>query len=145
MCSESNRHDLGAGRFGQRDHQLAADDQRLLVGQSEVDALAQRGHGRAEPRRAHKCVEDQVGARLHDQPNETLGAGQDLALGPGKRRPLGRLGVSQRDPRDPVRARLLDQRLPRALGGQTQELELLLVAAHDVERLRTDRAGRAED
>ena len=62
--------------------ELAADDERLLVGQREVDPLAQRGDGRAEARRADERVEHEVGARLEDEPDEPLGAGEHLAVGP---------------------------------------------------------------
>ena len=44
----------------------------------------------------------------------------------------------------PKLPRLLDQRVGRALGAQADELELG-IARDDVERLRADRAGRAED
>ena len=79
-----------------------------------------------------------------DQPHEALRAAEHLAVGPGLRGAGGGVLVGERDPLDAVGARLLDQRLPRALGRQADELELVAALAH-VERLRADRAGRAED
>ena len=43
--------------------ELAADDQGLLVGQREVDALAERRHRRAEAGGADERVEHEVGTR----------------------------------------------------------------------------------
>ena len=48
------------GRLRQLRHQLAPDDQRFLVGQRQVDALAERRHGRHQPGRADDRVEYQV-------------------------------------------------------------------------------------
>ena len=55
--------DPRAGRLRELGHELAADDERLLVGEREVDPLAERRDGRAEARRADERVEDEVGAR----------------------------------------------------------------------------------
>ena len=66
-------------------------------------------------------------------------------LGPRLGGARGGVGVGERDPRHAVGARLRDQRLVGALGGQADELERLGRARDDVERLRADRAGRAED
>ena len=55
--------DLRAGGLGQRHDELAADDERLLVGEREVDALAQRRDRRPQARRADERVEHEVGAR----------------------------------------------------------------------------------
>ena len=69
--------------------------------------------------------------------------------GPGPRSTPPRPGP--RRPRRPARSGctpnalgLLDQRLPRALGGEPHQLELVAAGA-DVERLGADRAGRAEN
>ena len=47
-----DRDQLGAGGLGERGHELAADDERLLVGQRDVDALGERDDRRAEAGRA---------------------------------------------------------------------------------------------
>ena len=60
------------GRLRELRHELAADDERLLVGEREVDALAERRDGRAEAGRADERVEDEVGAGLDDEPDEPL-------------------------------------------------------------------------
>ena len=91
--------DLRAGGLGERHDELAADDERLLVGQREVDALPQRRDRRAEPRGADQRVEDEVGARLEHEPHEPLGPAQHLAVGPRLGGLRGGVRVGQRDPR----------------------------------------------
>ena len=89
--------DLRAGRLGERHDELAADDERLLVGQREVDALAERRDRRPQAGRADERVEHEVGARLEHEPHEPLGPGEHLAVGP-RLRGAGRGGlVGQRD------------------------------------------------
>jgi len=139
-----HRDQLRAGGLRERDHELAADDQRLLVGQREVDPLPERRHGRPETGRPDHRVEDEVSARLHDERDEPLRRGEHLAVGPRLRCPRGGVPVRQRNPLHAVSPSLLDERLPRAVGGQPDELELVR-APHDVERLRADRARRAQD
>ena len=136
--------DLRAGRLRERHHELAADDERLLVGEREVDPLPERGDGRAEAGGADERVEHEVGARLEHEPHEPLGAAQHLAVGPGLGGARARVGIGQRDAIDAEEPRLLDQGLRRALRAQADELELG-IARDDVERLGADRAGRAED
>ena len=103
--------------------------------------VATVGPSPAEPTRALRTssAPDSV-----TRPHEPLGAGEHLALGPRLRRARGRRGIGERDAPDAVRARLLDQALPRALGAQADQLEVV-GARDDLERLRADRAGGAED
>src|SRR6185503_2227246 len=89
-------------------------------------------------------VEDEVGAGLDDEPDEPLGAVEDLAVRPGLRGAGARVRVGERDPADAVLAGLRDERLPRALGAEPDELEVARTR-DDVERLRADRAGRSQD
>ena len=112
--------DLRAGRLGERHHELAADDERLLVGEREVDALAERRDGRAEAGRADERVEHEVGAGLEHELDEPLGARQHLAVGPLLGRARAGVGVGERDPVDAEAPRLLDQRVRRALGAQAR-------------------------
>ena len=74
MCSESIGSSVAPVASASCGDELAADDERLLVGQREVDALPQRRDRRPEPRGAHERVEDEVGARLEHEPHESLGA-----------------------------------------------------------------------
>ena len=85
--------------------ELAADDERLLVGQREVDPLAERRDGRPEAGRADERVEDEVGAGLEHEPHEPLGPDEHLAVGP-RLRPRAR-------PRRRRRARCGRRRAPR--------------------------------
>jgi hypothetical protein len=87
-------------------------------------------------------IQHEVGVRVRDQLHQPLGPGEHLALGPGFGRAGGGVGLRQRDPAHAVRARLRHQRLMRGAGGKADDLE---VVADDVERLRADRPGRAED
>ena len=56
-----DRQQARPGRLGQRHHQLAAEDQALLVGEGDVDPLAQRDDRRAQAGGADDRVEDEVG------------------------------------------------------------------------------------
>ena len=129
---------------GERGDELAADDQRLLVGEREVDPLAQRRDRRKQSRRADDPVQHQVALALGDQPDDAVGPGQHLTAGPRLARPRGRVGVGHRDLADAVAAGLLEQRLPRARGAQRDDRELGRARDH-VEGLAADRPGRAED
>ena len=140
-----DRDQLRARGLRQRHHQLAAHDERLLVGQRDVDPLGERDDRRTEAGRPDDRVEHEVGAALGDEPHQALGPGQHLAAGPGLRGARGGVGVAERDPPDAVRAGLRHERLVRALGRQPDELERLRRACDDVERLRADRARGAED
>ena len=74
-----DRDELGAGRLGERGHELAADDERLLVGERHVDALGERHDRGPEAGGADDRVEHQVGVGLGDELHEPLRAGQHLA------------------------------------------------------------------
>ena len=136
-----DRDDLRAGGLGQRRHELAADDQRLLVGQREVDALAERGDGRAEAGRADERVEHEVGAR-------TRRRGATSPSGPASTSPsvhasaarAAASGSASAIRVDAVRARLLDERLQARVPAVSPTSSKLVGARDDVERLRADRA-----
>ena len=114
-------------------HQLAADDEALLVRQCEVDALPERRHRGAQAGRADQRVEDEVAVRVRDQLDEALGAGQHLDLR-ALARPRGRVRLGEGDPLDPVRGGLLEQQLPARGGRQANDLQLG-VALDDVQGL----------
>ena len=99
------------------------------------------------PGRADDRVEHEVGAGLGDEPHEPLGPGQHLALGPRLGGAGGGVGVADSAIRaHAVRARLRDQRA-RARARRTGRRARTRSprAGDDVERLRADRAGGAED
>ena len=83
------------GRLGERHRQLAADHQALLVGEGDVDPLAERDDRRAEAGGADDAVEDEVGARAGDQLADPLLAGEDAAV-PGRARRARRRPASAR-------------------------------------------------
>ena len=140
-----DRQQPGAGGLRERADQLAAHHERLLVGQRDVDPLAERDDGRPEAGGADDRVDDEVGVGVGDEPDEALGAGQHLALGPHLGRAGRGVGVRQRDPADPVRAGERDELGVRGPRREPDELEALAGAGDDVERLGSDRARRAED
>ena len=139
-----DRQDPRAGRLRELGHELAADDERLLVGQREVDPLAERRDGRAEARRADERVEDEVGP---DSMTSRTSPSGPVSTSPSVHASAARApaSTSARAMRStPVRCGLGDQRLPGALGAQADELEVL-GALDDVERLGPDGPGRPED
>ena len=137
--------DLRPRGLGELGHELAAHDQRLLVGQGEVDALAQRRHRRPEAGRAHEAVEHQVGPGLHHQADEALGARQHLAVGPRLGGAGSGVGVGQRDAAYPVLAGLGDQGTPTSARPTGPTSSRSGATANDLERLRSDRPRRAEN
>ena len=137
--------DLRAGRLGERHDELAADDERLLVGQREVDALAQRRDGRAEAGRADERVEHEVGAGLEHEPHEALGPGEHLAVGPRLGGAGGGVRVGQRDRGRRRTAAACSTSASHERSADSPTSSKSLGALDDVERLRADRAGRAED
>jgi len=100
-----DRQQPGAGRLGQRHHQLPAEHQALLVGERDVDSGGEREHGRAEPGGADDPVEDEVGIGCRDQLAHTLLADEHAPL---PRRSCLRRGlrVGKGDRADAVLARL---------------------------------------
>ncbi len=130
-------------RLGQRRGQLAADHEALLVGERDVDPLAERDDRRPQAGRADDPVEDEVGAGAGDQLADPLLAGEHAAA-PGAARPLGGLGIGERDGRHAVLPRLLEQPLPARARRQADDLELL-GRGDDLQRLRADRPGRPEN
>ena len=97
-----DRQDLGAGGLSKLHHELSPHDQRLLVGQREVDALAERGDGRQEPRGPDDRVQDHVALAARDQLDDPLRPRQDLAVGPRLAGPGGGIRVGEGDSGDAV-------------------------------------------
>ncbi len=62
-----HRQDSAPGRLGQGGHQLAADHEALLVGERQVDALAERDDRWPEPRGADDRVQHEVRLAGDDQ------------------------------------------------------------------------------
>ncbi len=62
-----NRDHLRTCGLCERHHELAAHHQRLFVGESEVDPLAERRHRGHQTRRADNPVEHQIGLGFGDQ------------------------------------------------------------------------------
>ena len=112
-------HDLP--RRGETRHEVAADDEGLLVGQGERGAALEHRERRCEADRAGDAVQHDVGIDVVHE--------------------LHRLLDPDRGVLDPELRRLrLEQRTVRA-GGEPDDLEAPRVGADDVERLRADRTG----
>ncbi len=131
------------GCLGQRRGQLAADHQALLVGEGDVDPLAERDDGRPEPGRADHPVEDEVGAGAGDQLLNPLLAHKHAAV-PGRARPLCRGGIGECHGRHAMLPRLLQHFLPARGGSQPDHLKLFR-RGDDLQRLGADRAAAAEN
>ena len=139
-----DRQDPRLRRLGERGDELAADDEALLVGERQVDPLAEGDDRRPEPGDADDRVQDQVGLGRRDQVADALGAREDAGVAELGRRPAGGLGLRERDGDGARLARLRREPLP--VGGRREPGDLELARARDdVERLLADRAGRAED
>ena len=145
-CSESTGMICAPVASASCHDELAADDERLLVGQREVDALAERRR-RSGPRpaRADERVEHEVGAGLDDEPTSPSAP---ASTSPSVQRLGGaRGGVGGR------RARCARTPCARACSTSASQRRSALRptssrssrARDDVERLGADRAGRAED
>ncbi len=124
-------------------HQRAAGDEALLVGQREVRPALERGEARLQAGRADDRVEDDV---RPGRPHELDRALRALVHVPveDRPRPRRRGRVAERDVRRPVRVRGSDERLVLRVRGQRDDLQAGMVGG-DVERLGTDGAGSPED
>ena len=132
-------HDLA--RLGGLEHQRAARDQRLLVGQGETGAGGERRQRGLQPQRADQGVEHHVGLGVLDQPGDGVGPGiGDVAdLG-------GRGVVGDGDVRHARLGALLGEQAGIAAARrQPDDLEAVRVGGDDVQRLGADRAGAAEN
>jgi hypothetical protein len=121
--------DLAAALAGGAHHEVARDDQRLLVGQGDALARAQRGEGRFEPGRA-------------DDPDD-----HHAHVAPGRRLDEAAPARAVRQPdvgRTPV-ARLLVEQRGFGARGQGDHVEPVPVAPQHLERGAPDRAGGPED
>ncbi len=130
-------------RLGERGHQIAADDEALLVGERQVDSGGERRDRRAEPGGADDRVEDQVGLGGRDQLANAVLAGEHHAVVELARGARRRPGVAEGDATGARRARLVAEALPVGRCAEPGDDELLGAADH-LERLLADRAGRAE-
>ena len=131
---------------GRPDDQLAAHDQRLLVGEGDPLPRFQRGQRGDEPRRAHDAVQHRYGRSHPGQLDDALRSRE--ALDP-RERPFA-LGLAPRLPvgnRDRLGARLRGQSVelpPLREAGQADDPEPIAELADDVDRARPDRAGRSQ-
>ncbi|MDR6099717.1 hypothetical protein QE454_003336 [Microbacterium sp. SORGH_AS454] len=118
-----HRDDLPLG--GERGDELAADDQRLFVGEGEGAPRLEGGDGGTESDRPGDAVEHHVGLDVADELLGLDGAEGGVldAEGQGLRLDAGTVGA----------------------GGEADDLEAIGVVGDDVERLRADRTGGTED
>jgi hypothetical protein len=135
---------LSAGGLGQRGHELAAHDERLLVGQGDIDALGERHDRGSEAGRADDRVQHQIGVGLGDKPHQPLGtASTSRPSTPHQREPPRRDPTARSCERRAYAP--ADQRVVRRARGEPDQLELAGGPRDDVERLRADGARGAED
>jgi hypothetical protein len=132
--------------------QRPADDERLLVGEREGAARFERGEGGREADGAGDAVQHGVAGRGGEL-GGGVGPGQDLggrlaAVLPGQRLAQRGHGVlaGHRDRVDAQPPRLLGQESdPAARGGERGDAETVGVAQDQVDGLRADGPGGAED
>ena len=116
----------GLGGGGQ--HERPARDQRLLVGERQVGAGAERGQRGVEARGADDRVQHDVGVALLDEADNRVGA----VLG------------GDADPLDAVQRGRGAEGIAVPASGERHDLQLGIVGA-DGQRLGADRPGGAED
>ena len=141
-----DRDHARAGRLGELHHELAADDEALLVGERQVDALAERRDRRARgrPSRPGRSAPDRRPTRRSAASSPSGPASTSPPSRP--RRPARRRRASASATRlTPNSLRLREQRAPSCVCGRKPDDLEVVAARDDVERLRADRPGRAED
>ena len=130
-------------RARQRHHEVAAGDQRLLVG---------RGHDLAGPqRREHRPEADDTARPDHDQVDVVAGreglerVGPAHAVRAGRQVQAGQRGlVTERDGGRPEPGGLFGQERPVRPGRQRDDPERVGVPGQHVDGLSADRPGRAD-
>ncbi len=70
--------DLGAGGVSHRGHELACDDERLLVCERDAQPALERAIGRDKAERSDRCRHDRCGARLGCDGHEAVHARENL-------------------------------------------------------------------
>ena len=139
-----DRNDLGPRIGADPLNHRSGRDQRLLVGQPEPLARLQGRQRHRQPGESDYSVDDRVGGggrgRHRVLPGEQLHAGrQQLGQSGG----AGRVG--QRDDLRPEAMGLLGQQLHRAGCSQRDHAVSVGPGPHDVERLGSNRSGRAQN
>ena len=136
--------DPRAGRLRELHDELAADDERLLVGEREVDALAERRDRRAEAGGADERVQDEVGAGLDDEPDEPL---RPCRTSPSVQASAARAPASASA--SAIRSTPCSRACATSVSHERSALRPTSSRSSrprdDVERLRADRAGRSQD
>ena len=134
---------VGGAHPRQRHHEVAARDERLLVGGGDDLAGSQGREDRPEADDAAGPDDDEVDVVADRQRLEGVGAAD--ALGAGGRSIAARpAGSARATARRTQAGRLLGERRGIGPGGQRDDLEGGGVRGEDVDRLAPDRAGRAE-
>ena len=111
-CSESTGSSCAPVASASVRHELAAHHEALLVGEREVDALAERRHRRAEPGGAHQRVQHEVAVGIGDQLDEPLGTREHLQPSECSDARAAASGSASATRLDAVLLRLLDEQLP---------------------------------
>ena len=137
MLAVDGEQPLGRGPDLPRD-EVAAGDQRLLIGERDRLPRVQRRKRRQQTSRADQGVQDEVAALVRGGLHDGVRAGREV--GAGRRLVVGQHRKSRRE-----LVYLLGQQLGVPPGDERDNLELVPVLADDIERLRADATRRAED
>ena len=140
-----DRDHRAPGGLRELHHELAADDQALLVGERHVDALAQRGHRGREAGRSDQPVQHEVGAGLDDRAAPAPRGRSAPRPSPRCRRACSAARSSWRLTRVTSNsAACASRRSQFRRRRQADDLEVV-AARDDVQRLHADRPRGAED
>ena len=136
--------DLGSRRRPRPLHHGATGDERLLVGQGQSSARAQRGECHRQAGEAHDAVHDDVG--LSGDGGQCAGARRHVdARGHAGAQVGHHRLVGDGDASRPQSLRLLGQRLDRSCGTECHHLVTIGLGIDDLDRLRPDRPRRSDD
>ena len=123
------------------EHERAARDERLLVGQGQPGARLEGRKRGAQAEGADQRVEHDVGLGVLDQPRDGIVPGIGHVAQCGRSR-----GVGDCDVGDARFGALTGQQFGIAAArGEAHDLEAVGVGVDDLQRLGTDRPGAAQD
>ena len=128
----------------QRHHQMTAGDQGLLVGRGDDLAGAQGGEHRPEAHDAARSDDHEVDVVPRGELDEGVRSADPFRA--GRQVQAGHvIGVGEGDRGRPQAVRLLCEERGVGAGGEGDDPERIRERGQDVDRLASDRAGRADE